>query len=159
MRRRDRLERLEPLGARLADPDQDPGRERHPRLAGEPQRLEPRGRELVGRAEVRPAALREPLRDVVSSISPIEAETGRSSSKSAAVSTPGLRCGRSAVSSSTARAAAREVLERRREAERGELLARGAVAELRLVAEREQRLAAAGALPARATSSTSSIVM
>ena len=38
--RGDREQRLEPLLAGLADPDQDPGRERDARLAGEPQRLE-----------------------------------------------------------------------------------------------------------------------
>src|SRR5262245_26694935 len=43
--------------------------------------------------------------------------------------------------------AVREVLDRRAEPEPRELLAGGAVAELRLVAEREQRLAAACALP------------
>ena len=43
--------------------------------------------------------------EVVSSMSPIEAETGRSARTSASVSTPGFRCGSSPVSSSTARAA------------------------------------------------------
>ena len=41
---------------------------------------------------------------VVSSMIPIEAETGRSISSSARVMTPGLRCGNSPVSSSTSRA-------------------------------------------------------
>ena len=84
-RRGDRAQRVEPLRARLADPDQDPRRERHAGLAREPQRLEARRGQLVGRAEVRPAAL-ESRSDVVSSISPIEALTGRSSSKSLAES-------------------------------------------------------------------------
>jgi hypothetical protein len=59
----DREQRLDPLGTRLADPDQDPGRERDRELSGEPQRLQTYGRPLVGRAEVRAAALREPVRD------------------------------------------------------------------------------------------------
>ena len=36
-----RGQRLEPLGARLADPDQDPARERDPQLTGELDRLQP----------------------------------------------------------------------------------------------------------------------
>jgi hypothetical protein len=58
----DRDERLEPLLARLADPDQDPGRERDPQLSGEADRPEARSRQLVRRPEVRPAARRQPLR-------------------------------------------------------------------------------------------------
>ena len=74
---------------------------------------------------------------------PIDADTGRSARRSSRVRTPGFRCGSSPVSSSTAPGGAREVLERRRAAERRKLLARGAVAQLGLVAEGEQRLAAA----------------
>jgi hypothetical protein len=44
----DREQRLQPLGARLADPDQDPGGERHPLLAGGGNRLQAHGRALVG---------------------------------------------------------------------------------------------------------------
>ena len=104
------------------------------------------GRQLVGRAEVRAAAAPTAARSVDSSIIPSDAATGRSSSKSARLSTPGFRCGSSDVSSRTARGRGREILERRRVAERRELLARRLVAQLGLVAEREQRLAAAGAL-------------
>ena len=42
--------------------------------------------------------------EVDSSISPIDAETGRSSSRSSRVMTPGLRCGRSPASESTSSA-------------------------------------------------------
>ncbi len=45
--RTQREQRVDPLLARLADPDQDPARERDPELAGEPDRLEPTGRNLV----------------------------------------------------------------------------------------------------------------
>ncbi len=136
--------------ARLADPDQDPGRERHARLAGEPQRLEARGRQLVGRAEVRAAAREQPLRRSSRASAPSTRDTGRSSAKSAAVSTPGFRCGSSDVSSSTARAARSRYSSVVSNAERRELVARGAVAQLRLVAEREERLAAAGRARRRA---------
>ena len=63
------------------------------------------------------------------------------------VITPGFACGSRPVSSSTSRHMRDEVLERRLAAERGELLARRAVAQLRLVAEREERLA--GSRPRR----------
>ena len=52
----DRSQGLESLLSRLADPDQDPGREGHLCHPGEPQRLEAERRKLVRRAEVRPAA-------------------------------------------------------------------------------------------------------
>ncbi len=58
-----REQRLEALRTRLADPDQDPTRERDRELAGEADRLEPRGRRLVGRRPVRPALLRQPVGD------------------------------------------------------------------------------------------------
>ncbi len=53
----DRLQRLDPLFARLADADQDAGGERHLQLAGQPDRLQPNLRMLVGRAEMHAALL------------------------------------------------------------------------------------------------------
>ena len=144
--RRDRAQRVEPLLARLADADQDPGRERHARLAREPQRLEPRRGQLVGRAEVRAAARRQPLRRSSRASAPSTPRPAAAARSRPRVSTPGLRCGSSDVSSSTARAASARYSTRRRAAERRQLVARRAVAQLRLVAEREQRLAAAGPL-------------
>ena len=63
VQRGDRLQRLDPLRPGFADPDQDPGRERDAELAGEADRLEARGGALVGRAEVRPATLRQAVGD------------------------------------------------------------------------------------------------
>ncbi len=57
-----REQRLDPLGARLADPDQDPARVRDPQPAGALDRVEPDVGQLVGRAEVRHPALRQPRR-------------------------------------------------------------------------------------------------
>jgi len=54
-------ERVEPLLARLADPDQDPARERNRQLAREPHRLEAASRDLVGRRPVGTASSGEPL--------------------------------------------------------------------------------------------------
>ena len=61
VRVRDRDERVDALGARLADADEDAGRERHTRAAGGVQRGEAAGRRLVGRAVVRAARLVQPV--------------------------------------------------------------------------------------------------
>ena len=53
MHRGERLERAEALLAALADPDQDPARERDPQLAGGADRVQARGRVLGRRALVR----------------------------------------------------------------------------------------------------------
>ena len=98
---------------------------------------------LSGEAQCGPP-LAESRSAVVSSMIPIDAETGRSATRSSRLITPGFRCGSSPVSSSTSFATAAEVLERRLAAERRELGARDLVAELGLVAEREERLGAPG---------------
>ncbi len=129
--------------ARLADPDQDPARERDRELSGEPDRLEPAGRHLVGRGPVRPALRRQPVGDGLEH----DPHRGRHGPQERELVTahharvevrqkPGL------VEHELR--AAREVLERRGAAERCELVTGDPVAELRLVAEREQRLRAAG---------------
>ena len=101
-------------------------------------------RRLVGRAEVRPAARRQPLGRRLEHQRPSTPLTGRSARTSSRVMTPGLRCGSRPVSSSTAAAARRRYSSVVSHPSAAELLARRAVAQLRLVAEREQRLAAAG---------------
>jgi hypothetical protein len=47
VQRTELFERLEPLGSRLADPDQDPAREGDAEPAGELDRLQPPFRQLV----------------------------------------------------------------------------------------------------------------
>src|SRR5213076_1148458 len=84
VQRGDRLERLEPLRARLADADQDPGRERDARLAGEPKCGPPRS---------------ESRSERVSIMIPWLAVTSRSAASSSRVITPGFACGRRPVSS------------------------------------------------------------
>ena len=107
-------------------------------------RLEPPRRQLVRRAECGPP--RAPSRsEVVSSMIPIDALTGRRRASSSRVITPGLRCG-SSRSRRAPPGAAREVLDRRLAPERGELVARRAVAQLRLVPEGEERLRQPAAL-------------
>ena len=112
-------------------------------LAGEPERLEP-ARPAACRAS-RSAGRRAPraARRVVSSIIPIDAAAGRSAASSSRGQHAGVQVRQQPRLLEHRLARRAEVLERRRAAELGELLARGAVAQLGLVAEREERLAAA----------------
>ena len=84
----------------------------------------------------------------VSSMMPCDAQTSRRASSSSSSRMPGLACGsRPGLAQHEARAV-RQVGGRGGEAEPVELLARRPVAQLGLVAEREQRLVAAGEPPA-----------
>ena len=56
-----RQQGIDALFSRLANADQQPGRERHLRLTSPRDGLEAHGRALVGRTEMCPAALAEPL--------------------------------------------------------------------------------------------------
>ena len=139
----DREQRLDPLLARLADPDQDPGRERHARPAGGLDRLQPPRGQLVGRAEVRPAALREPLRERLEHHALRDAHLAQRPHVLLGHD-PGVQVRQQAGLLEHEPGTAGEVLERRLAAELPQLVARDAVAELRLVAEREERLVTAG---------------
>ena len=88
-------------------------------------------------------------RETLSSISPCEGQTSRRASSSSRVSTPGLACGSRPVASCTAPRRRHQVRHGRRVAERVQLVARLRVAELRLVAQREERFPTArpGAAP------------
>ena len=137
----DRPKGLDPLRSRLADPDQDPGRERNRQLAREANRLQPCGGALVGRAEVRTTALGEPVGDR------LEHEALRGGhlaqpGELVACHHTGVCVRKEAGLVEHEAAHAREVLDRRLAPELGQLLARDPVAALGLVAEREQRLAA-----------------
>ena len=109
---------------------------------GEPDRLQPHGRALVGRAEVRPAALGEPVGRRLEH-DPLRRRHLAQRRQLVARHHAGVRVRQQAGLVEHEPAHAHEVLDRRLAAELGELLARGPVAALRLVAEREQRLATA----------------
>ena len=138
-----RVQRLDPLLPGLADADQDPARERDACLSREPDRFEPRGGQLVGRGPVRHPPLREPVgcrlehdphrdRDLAQRGKILRRQhTGIEVREQAGLVENGL--GRP-----------RQVLERRLAAQLGKLLPGDPVAQLRLVAEREERLVAAG---------------
>ena len=128
-----------------------------PLLARHADAREPRHRILVGRAIMRPSPLARGARAALSSITPCEIETLRSAARSDASSRPGLTCGNRPVSSNTETRGFRQIRQRRPWPRRCEVVTRRPVAKLRLVAEREQRLLAAGAsIPARAMARTAS---
>ena len=137
----DREQRVDPLLPRLADADEDPRREGDAQLAGQPDRLQPHGRALVGRAEVRPSALGQPVGRGLEH-DPLRGGDLAQRRQLVARHHARVRVRQQAGLLEHEPAHAHEVLDRRLAAELGELLAGGPVAALRLVAEREQRLAA-----------------
>ena len=139
----DREQRVDPLLARLADPDQDARRERDPELAGQPEGLQPSGRPLVGRAEVRPTALGEPVGDRLEH----DSLRGRDAAEPFELSGAHharVRVRQEARLGQHELGHPREVVDRRLAAELCQLLPRHPVAALGLVTEREQRLPAPG---------------
>ena len=137
-----REQRVDPLRARLADPDEDPARERDVELAREADRLEAARRDLVRRGPVRAALLPEPVGGRLQH-DPHRGRHGPKRGELLARHDPGVQVRQEAGLVEHEPGAAREVLERRLAAELAQLAARDLVAELRLVAEREERLAAA----------------
>ncbi len=139
----DRNERVEPLGPCLADPDQDPGCERHALLPGGRKRGEPRRGVLVGRAEMWPASRGEAFRGRLEH----QAHRRRHGAQRADVvggEDAGVEVRQQTGLLKHGSRSAREVLEGRRAAELRKLLPSRPVAQLRLVAEREQRFPATG---------------
>ena len=134
---------VDPLGSCLTDADQDPACERDRELACEAERLEADDRSLVRRAEVRAAALGEPIGARLEH-DPLRRRHPPERSQLIPRHHARVCVGKQTGLLEHEAAHAHEVLDRRLAAEPGELLPCRAVAELRLVAEREQRLAAAG---------------
>ena len=134
---------VETLRPRLADADQDPARERDRELAGEPDRLEPHRRHLVGRRPVRPALQRQPVGDGLEH-DPHRRRHRTEQLELAPAHHARIQVGQQPCLVEHPAGAVRQVLDRRREAELRQLVTRDAVAQLGLVAEREQRLRAAG---------------
>ena len=142
----DRLERLESLVPGLADPDQDPRGERDRKLAGEADRLQPSLGKLVRRAVVRHALLRKPGGSGLQH-DPLRSRHRPQQGELVPCHHAGVHVREEARLGEYELAHAREIFDRRLAAELGELLARGAVAALRLVPEGEERLVAAGLRP------------
>ena len=137
---------LDALAPRLADADQDAARVRDPQPPRTGDRVDAHGRHLVGRAEVRTAALRQTVGGRLQH-DPLRRADLAQRQQLVVVEDAGVRVRQEA---GLAQHLPRDVREVRRgglEAETRELLARGPVAELGLVAEGEERLATAGLGP------------
>ena len=154
-----REQRLDALAARLADADQDAARVRDRQAPGAVDRVEAHLGQLVGRAEVRHRRAARGASLAVSSMIPCDAVTSRSASSSSSSRMPGFACGRRPVSRSTSPAQCARYAAVVGKPSRVELLAGRAVAQLGLVAEREERLVAARVAARTAIASTSSGVM
>ncbi len=144
--RRQGDERLDPLGPRLADPDQDPAREGNRELAREPDRLETARGSLVRRGPVRAATRGEPLRGRLEH-DPHRRCDGSQRDQLVAGHHPRVQVRQQPRLVEDPLRAASEVLERGPAPERRELLARDAVASLGTVAQGEERLGATCFLP------------
>ena len=135
--------RVDPLLARLADADEDPARERDRELARESNRLEAAGGKLVRRRPVWPTLLCEALGGRLEH-DPHRGRDGPEPLELGPRHDPWVQMREEARLLEHEPRAALEVLERRLAAERAKLLAGDLVAQLRLVTEREEGLAAAG---------------
>ena len=146
VQRAQRQQRFHALATRLADSNQDAGRERNTLLARDANRLQSNGRHLVRRSVVRPPGSHS-RSDALSSMMPCEIDTRRSAARSDAVMHPGFTCGSSPVSVSTALAASARYDNVVSWPRRSSALARGGVSQLRFVSERKQHFLALRSLP------------
>ena len=136
-------QRLQALGARLADTDQNAGRERHAQLARQPQRLKTRLGPLIGRTVVNSARFAEPRAERFQH----DALAGRDRPQAGDLGPAhdsGIGVRQQSGLAQHQRAHRLEIIDRGLVSERVQRLPGGAVAQLRLVAEREKRLRAAG---------------
>ena len=138
-----REQRLDALAPRLADADEDAARVRDREPPGAVDRVQAHLGQLVGRAEVRHAALRE-ARARRLEHDPLRGRDLAQREQLVVVEDAGIGVRQEARLAQHEARAVRQVGGGRREAEPLELLARGPVAQLGLVAEREERLVAAG---------------
>ena len=139
----DREQRRNAFDPGLADADQQSGGEWHGGAPGRRDGRKPHGRMLVGRAEMRPAALRQPFgrrlqHDALRHRHLAQAAQPRF------IHHAGIEVRQQAGLLEHQPRAFFEIIERGGVAERGERVARGGVAALGLIAEREQGFLAAG---------------
>ncbi len=136
-----REQRVEPLLGRLAEADEDAGRERDAGAAGGFERGEAAGRGLVGRAVVRAAGLVEPVGERLQH-HPLRRADGPEPLELGLAECPGVGVGEQSGLLEHRPARRLEVVDRRRVAVGGEPLRGDRVAVLRPLAEGEQRLVA-----------------
>ena len=136
-----RLQRVDPLLARLADADQDAGRERHLQFAGQTQRLQPDRGMFVGRTVVNAATLAEPLAGRLQHDALARRHLAQGGDLLARHHA-GIGMRQQSGLAQHQRAHRGQIGDRRVVAERLQRVARGLVAQLGLVAQREQRFGA-----------------
>ena len=136
-------QRLDAFAPGLADPDEDPGGERHRQLARPLQRGQPYLGVLVRRAVVRPSLLAQPAGRRLEH-DPRGHRDLAEPRQLLARHHPGVDVGQKAGLLVHPPCGVHQVVDGRLEAHAGECLARRAVSALRLIAQREQRLRAPG---------------
>ena len=140
--RAQREQRIDPLLARLPDPDEDAARERDLKLTGQPDCLQPRGGILVGCTPVRPAALTQP-RSRALEHDPHRRRHGSQAHEVVARHHARIEMRQQAGLRDHRSSGMLQVLEGGGETHLEQLVASHAVAKLRLVTKREQCLATA----------------
>ena len=138
----DRQQRLDALQTALADADQDAGGKGNRRLAGETQGFQPDRRALVGRAVMRHALLAQPLGQALNH-QPLRNRYRAQRLYVGRRQGAGIEVRQQAGLGMHQLGHGGEIGKCRRMAQFLELAARRRIAQLRLVAEREQRLHAA----------------
>src|SRR3984885_8027576 len=139
-------ERLEALGARLADADENAGRERHAQLARQSQRFKTSLGLVVRRAIMHAAWFAEPRAERFQHDS-LAGGDRTQAGELRAVHHAGICVRQQSGLAQHERAHRLEIVDCGSVPERVEGLPGGAVAHLRLIAEREERLRAAGGRP------------
>ena len=142
VQRTDREQCIDPLGARLPDADEDAGGKGNAKGAGASQRLESKGGALVGGGEVRTAAHAQSLGGALQHES-LGCAHGAQPSEPFCVQHAWIRVRQEPRFPQHELAHSRQVLDGALHAERSQELACCLVAQLGLVAEREERLRAA----------------
>ena len=138
----DRDQQFQPLRTRFADADQDAGGERHRQFAGHPHHLQPHRRRLVGRAVVHAARLAQPVAARFQHDAHARRHLAQRSDL-VARHHAGIDVRQQPGLLQHQRAHLAQIGDGRIVPERRQRLARGAVAQFRLVAQGEQRLGAA----------------
>ena len=136
-----RLQRVDPLVACFADPDQDASRERNLQFAGQTQGLQPDCRMFVGRTVVDATTVAEPLAGRLQH----DALAGRHLAQACdllARHHAGIGMRQQSSLAQDKRAHRGQIGDRGFVTERLQCVARGLVSQLGLVAQREQRLGA-----------------
>ncbi len=140
-----RQQGFDPFAPRLADANQNPGRERHLQFAGHADGCQAFCRLLVGRSEMRPSPLRQSLRGAFQHHALRDRDLAQGG-KIGGLEQTRIDVRQQAGFLEHEAGHLRQIGQGRLMPQAIERLARGAVAQFRLVAEREQSLGTSGRL-------------